>query len=353
MSRRLGQSRGGRASLAARWSRSSSCVLLARRRAARRVTAPTSSAPSASTRAPTCASSASRSARSRKVTPQGDRVAVDFEYDDKYKVPADAKAVVVVAVGGQRPLRPAHPGVHRGRRCWPTAPRIPLERTAVPVELDRIFSSLNDLDVALGPKGANKDGALSRLLAVGADNLDGEGAQASTRPSPTSPRPWHPVRRPGRPVRHRAQPADLHHRAGRSDDQVAAFNTDLASVADQLAGEREELALALKNLAVALSEVASFVQGQQGEPDRPTSPGSPTSPARWPSRRTRSPRSSTPARSRCRTCSSPTTRPSGHARHPRQRRSSSTTRRCSSARCSLGSASRSSVCDQIDKVSRT
>ena len=46
----------------------------------------------------------------------------------------------------------------------------------MPVELDRIFSSLNNLDVALGPKGANRDGALSRLLQVGADNLDGEGA---------------------------------------------------------------------------------------------------------------------------------------------------------------------------------
>ena len=43
--------------------------------------------------------------------------------------------------------------------------RIGLERTAVPVELDRIFSSLNDLNVALGPEGANKNGALSRLLA--------------------------------------------------------------------------------------------------------------------------------------------------------------------------------------------
>ena len=76
----------------------------------------------------------------------------------------------------------------RGGPGSPTARRIQLADTAVPVELDRIFSSLDDLDVALGPKGANKNGALSRLLAVGADNLDGRGRATSTRRSPTCPR---------------------------------------------------------------------------------------------------------------------------------------------------------------------
>ena len=31
-----------------------------------------------------------------------------------------------------------------------------LDQTATPLELDEIFSSLNDLDEALGPNGANK-----------------------------------------------------------------------------------------------------------------------------------------------------------------------------------------------------
>ena len=53
--------------------------------------------------------------------------------------------------------------------------RIGLDRTAVPVELDRISSSLDDLLVALGPQGANKDGALADALATGAANLDGQG----------------------------------------------------------------------------------------------------------------------------------------------------------------------------------
>ena len=196
------------------------------------------------------------------VSPHGDRVEVEMTYDDQYKVPADAKAVVVApSVVSDRYVQLTP--VYKGGPALADQARIDLERTAVPVELDRIFSSLNDLNVALGPEGANKDGALSRLLAVGADNLDGEGRDInrtvrdfSTAISTLSD---------GRDdlfgtVRNLQVFTTA---LARSDDQVKAFNTDLASVADQLAAEREELALALKNLAVALSEVASFVKGNR------------------------------------------------------------------------------------------
>lgn len=193
------------------------------------------------------------------VTPDGDRVVVEMTYDDSYSVPADAKAVVVApSVVSDRyvQLTPVYEG---GPKLADDA-RIGLEHTAVPVELDRIFSSLNDLNVALGPEGANKDGALSRLLAVGADNLEGEGKNIN------------------RTMR------DFSHAIGtlsdgkedlfgtlrnlqvfttalaQSDREVRAFNNDLASVADQLAAERDELALALKHLATALGEVAAFVK---------------------------------------------------------------------------------------------
>ena len=47
----------------------------------------------------------------------------------------------------------------------------------MPLELDQIYSSLNDLNVALGPDGANKNGALTDLLEVTADNFGGQGEQ--------------------------------------------------------------------------------------------------------------------------------------------------------------------------------
>ena len=194
-----------------------------------------------------------------KVTPHGNRVDVDVEYDGKYSVPADAKAVVIApSVVSDRYVQ-FTPVYRHGPKLADHA-TIRLPDTAVPVELDRIFSSLNDLDVALGPKGANKNGALSRLLAVGADNLQGEGkhingtltdfSKAITTLSSGRDDLFGTVRNL------QVFTAAL----ANSDGQVRAFNSDLASVADQLAAERGELALALKNLAVALGEVASFVK---------------------------------------------------------------------------------------------
>jgi phospholipid/cholesterol/gamma-HCH transport system substrate-binding protein len=197
-----------------------------------------------------------------KVTPRGDRVVVDLEYDERYDVPADAKAVVVSpSVVSDRYVQ-LTPVYRKGPRLADGA-RIGLADTAVPVELDRIFSSLDDLDVALGPKGANKSGALSRLLAVGADNLHGEGGRINHTLTDLSQAIG--TLSDGR--------GDLFSTVrnlqvfttalATSDSQVRSFNTDLASVADQLAAERGELALALKNLAVALGEVASFVRSNR------------------------------------------------------------------------------------------
>jgi phospholipid/cholesterol/gamma-HCH transport system substrate-binding protein len=195
----------------------------------------------------------------RKVVPAGDRVRVDFAYDSKYKVPRDAKAVVVApSVVSDRYVQLTP--VYQGGPALADGARIPLERTAVPVELDRIFDSLNDLNVALGPKGANKDGALSRLVETGAANLDGQGqhinatvrdfSQALTTLAAGKDDLFGTVRNL------QAFTTAL----ARSDQQVRSFNQNLASVADQLAAERDDLALALKNLAVALGEVAAFVK---------------------------------------------------------------------------------------------
>jgi phospholipid/cholesterol/gamma-HCH transport system substrate-binding protein len=193
------------------------------------------------------------------VEPAGDRVRVELRYDDEYKVPADAKAVVVApSVVSDRYVQLTP--VYEGGAVLADHARIGLERTAVPVELDRIFDSLNDLNVAMGPEGANRDGALSRLLAVGADNLDGQGRNINRtmRDFSLAVGTLADSRQDLFATVRNLQVFTT--ALANSDSQVRAFNSDLASVADQLAAEREELALALKHLAVALGEVASFVK---------------------------------------------------------------------------------------------
>ena len=109
-----------------------------------------------------------------EVTPRGNKVEVKFEFDRKYKVPADAKAAVVAPSLVSDRYVQLLPAYTAGPVMKDDA-QIGLDRTAVPVELDRISSSLDDLLVALGPTGANKDGAFADLLDTGAKNLGGQG----------------------------------------------------------------------------------------------------------------------------------------------------------------------------------
>lgn len=195
----------------------------------------------------------------RKITPEGHRVRVEFEYDEGRKVPADAKAAIInssVVSDRYVQLLP----VYRKGPVLRNGAVIPEKRTAVPVELDRVFDSLHTTADALGPKGANKDGSLSRLLGVSADNLDGQGenlnqtvqdlSQAVTTLSDGRTDLFGTVR--NLQVFTAALAAD--------DNGVRSFNTSLAKVAEQLSGERKDLAAALTNLATALGDVSAFVK---------------------------------------------------------------------------------------------
>jgi phospholipid/cholesterol/gamma-HCH transport system substrate-binding protein len=192
------------------------------------------------------------------VTPRGEQVAVTFEYDASVKVPSDAKAAIVspsLVSDRYVQLLPAY----TSGSVMVNGSTIALDNTAVPVELDRVSASLDDLMVALGPDGANKNGALSRLLDTGAKNLKGQGGAIHDTTHDLS--------------------LALQTLAGGKDDlfstvknlqsftstlaindtQVRRLNGDLASVSDQLAGERGDLGAALKNLAIALNETSTFV----------------------------------------------------------------------------------------------
>ncbi|MFI7410002.1 MCE family protein [Streptomyces sp. NPDC049627] len=196
----------------------------------------------------------------KEITPEGGRVRVELEYDAGRKVPADAQAAIInssVVSDRYVQLLPVYRGSGPVLR---TGDEIPESRTAVPVELDRIFDSLHTTAEALGPDGANKDGALSRLLGVSADNLDGQGknlhqtvedlSAAVSTLSDGRTDLFGTIR--NLQVFTAALAAD--------DKSVRSFNSSLAQVAEQLAGERKDLAAALKNLGTALGDVSAFVK---------------------------------------------------------------------------------------------
>ncbi|GAA4844582.1 MCE family protein [Saccharopolyspora rosea] len=193
------------------------------------------------------------------VTPQGRLVRVEMSVDRDVQVPADASAVAVApSVVSDRYVQLAP--VYRGGPQLRDGAVIPEERTATPVELDQIYRSLNDLTTALGPNGANRDGALSDLLNTGAANLDGHGkalsdtirnlGQAGKTLSGNSKQLFDTV-------------DNLQKFTGMlaaNDDQVRRFNGQMQQVSSFLAGERQDMGASMAELAVALGKVESFVR---------------------------------------------------------------------------------------------
>jgi phospholipid/cholesterol/gamma-HCH transport system substrate-binding protein len=192
------------------------------------------------------------------VTPKGDQVAVEFEYDAAVKVPATAKAAVVApSLVSDRYIQLLP--VYTSGPVMSSGTTIALDRTAVPVELDRIYQSMDDLMVALGPQGANKNGALSRLLDTGAKNLAGQGTAIHNTNHDLSLALQTLSGGKNDLFSTVKNLQSFTSTLATNDTQVRRLNTDLASVSDQLAGERGDLGAALKNLAIALSETSTFV----------------------------------------------------------------------------------------------
>lgn len=197
------------------------------------------------------------------VVPEGDSVRVEMSYDARYKLPADAKAVIITPTLVADRFVQITPAYTRGAVMADGAD-IPLDKTASPVEIDRIYRSLADLSTALGPNGVNKTGALDDLISAGAKALGGQGelanqtinnlADASEVFGDNSGALFSSVR----------QLAELTQVLAANDRFVDQFMGDLAGVSAQLAGERDELQGALAALARAVGTVRSFVHDNKG-----------------------------------------------------------------------------------------
>ncbi len=128
------------------------------------------------------------------------------------------------------------------------------------LELDQIYQSLNDLSVALGPKGANDRGALSRLLDVSAKNLDGQGGKLNQTITDVSTLTQTLAGNSQGLFQTIRQLQTFVSALAANDQLVRQFNANFAATSQTLAGERKDLGQALSALAVALGEVSSFVK---------------------------------------------------------------------------------------------
>ena len=193
------------------------------------------------------------------VHPDGSVVDVSMEYDSQYSLPSNAVAVIVAnSLVSDRflQLAPAYPG------HGPTLPdgaELSVKRTAYPAELDDIYGALSKLSVALGPKGANKTGALNDLVNVSAANLRGNGTNLGNSITKLSAAARTLANGRGDLFATVRNLQTFTKALADSDSQVRRFNTLLAAVSSDLAGERSDLGAALHNLGIALNQVAQFV----------------------------------------------------------------------------------------------
>lgn len=193
----------------------------------------------------------------KAVQPRGDGVVVTIELDDGQQVAANTGAVVVApTLVSDRYVQLTEP--------WDGGPALKdgatIAKTAVPVEIDDMYESLVDVSDALGPNGANRDGALSDFLTVLAKNLDGQGADINTMLSEFSEasatvdgfdQDFFDT------VRHLDT---LNSTLLENDKGVAGANRQLAVVSRYLAEDRENMSAAILELGEAMSLLEGFVK---------------------------------------------------------------------------------------------
>lgn len=198
------------------------------------------------------------------VTPKERYVEVVLSIPDDVVLPRDVHAILVArnpVSDRSVELDPAYTSgpqlAHGGT--------IPLSRAAVPLELDAVYASVDDLAKTLGPSGANQDGELSAALHALAKLADGSGqdthdaitAIASALPALT------------------AHPDELQHLitgldeltatlAGRNSTLDSLYG-DLADATGTLSDERATLAAAMSNLQQGLAAVTEFIKQNQDE----------------------------------------------------------------------------------------
>jgi phospholipid/cholesterol/gamma-HCH transport system substrate-binding protein len=197
------------------------------------------------------------------VEPMGAFVRVKLEYDSKYRVPADAMAAIIppsLIADRYVQFTPAY----RGGPVMRNNAKIPLNRTMVPVELGTVLKSVDELAVALGPEGANKGGALAKLVTVAANNLRGNGEQINSTVRDVSTLLTTLSNNKDDLVGTINNLDQFTHALRNSDGAVRSLTRDLATVSSQLSGDRQNLAAAIQSLGVALDDVRQLVKENRG-----------------------------------------------------------------------------------------
>jgi phospholipid/cholesterol/gamma-HCH transport system substrate-binding protein len=114
-----------------------------------------------------------------KVEPAGDKMKVTFHYANKYKVPADAQAVILNPTLVASRLIQLEPP-YKGGPVLADNAVIPEERTQVPTEWDELRNTITHVISKLGPTKEQPKGPFGDVIEAYANGLAGKGKQINT-----------------------------------------------------------------------------------------------------------------------------------------------------------------------------
>ncbi|MEU5660230.1 MCE family protein [Streptomyces sp. NPDC047737] len=197
------------------------------------------------------------------VQPRGEEVRITLRLDEGVEVPADAHAVVVapsLVADRYVQLAPAYTG---GARLEDDAV-LPAAGNATPIEVDQLYESITELSTALGPDGANADGALSGLLKTGSANLKGNGEAIGDSIEQFGKATKTLDKSSGNLFDTLSYLQTFTTMLKEKDGDVRVAEQQLNTVTGFLADDKENLGAALKELGTALGQVKGFIEKNRG-----------------------------------------------------------------------------------------
>ena len=193
-----------------------------------------------------------------KIEPAGDKMKVTFHYQNKYKVPANASAVMLnptLVTSRSIQLEPPY----KGGPVLADNAVIPEERTQVPTEWDQVRNSITNIISKLGPTPQQPKGPFGEVIESYADGLAGKGKQINTTLNSLSQALT--ALNEGRGdffavVRSLTLFVNALHQ---DDQQFVALNQNLADVTTRLAHNDSDLANAIQQFDGLLTTVRPFL----------------------------------------------------------------------------------------------
>ena len=193
-----------------------------------------------------------------KIEPVGGKMKVTFHYNNKYKVPANASAVVLnPTVVASRSIQLEPP--YKGGPVMGDNAVIPIERTQIPTEFDQLRESVANTINKLGPTPEQPKGPFGDLVESYADGLAGKGQEINTTLNSLSQSLT--ALNQGRGdffavVHSLALFVNALHK---DDQQFVALNNNLAQFTDKLTGSGSDLADAIQQFDRLLTTLRPFL----------------------------------------------------------------------------------------------